>query len=483
MKRNAEHFLGRNASSCYYLERKRRTNLYVFLNIFLCFFVFFSTSSGQAIRAAYEETVISQDQPLVLTVRIQSSDKRPLVRFPNLEGFDKRSIVATTTTSVVAGQTTEEHRISQQYWAKQEGKLVLAPSIVQVGNDRIEIAAASIEVKPPQATSVPLPTGFEEELRDIESLSGQEVFFSVKPSRTSVYVREGFGLRISLFIRKGTRQALAFYQLNRQLDDILKKLKPSSCWEEHVPTEEVLEADISIGGQVYTEYQLYKSVLFPITKQSITFPSVKLDLLLTQENEAKPQVVSYYSRATYVQVKPLPKHPQAEVVPVGQYQLSERLSAKQVAVGESINYMFRILGKGNIHGLSMLPPLSSSVFDVYPPATTQVVRQTGQQVNGEKKFDYLIVPKQNGSHALGAYFQWVYFDPVLAQYDTLRSDLSLVVSGERPQAGSMGTGALYDDIERLDTSPPYTDYQELVRTLINIVLLILLAGAVWLFRK
>lgn len=433
-------------------------------------------------RVAYEETVIKLDQPLVLTVRIQSSDKRPLVRFPNLEGFDKRSIVATTTTSVVAGQTTEEHRISQYYWAKQEGKYVVAPTIVQVGNERVEVAAASIEVKPPQGTSAPLPTGFEEEPRDIEALSGQDVFFSVKPSRTSVYVREGFGLRISLFIRKDTRQALAFYQLNRQLDEILKKLKPSSCWEEHVPTEEVLETDISISGQVYTEYQLYKSVLFPITKQSITFPLVKLDLLLTQENEAKPQVVSYYSRATYVQVKALPKHPQAEVAPVGQYQLSEKLSAKQVAVGESVNYEFRIVGKGNIHGLSMSAP-SSSVFDVYPPATTQVIRQTGQQVNGEKKFDYLIVPKQNGNHALGAYFQWVYFDPVLSQYDTLRSDLSLAVSGERLQASSMGTGTLYDDIERLDTSTPYTDYQELVRTLINIVLLVLLVGAIWLFRK
>ena len=482
MKRNAEHFLGRDASLCYYFKRKWRVKLYVFLNISLCFFIFFSTSYAQTIRAAYEETVINQDQPLVLTVRIQSSDKRPLVRFPNLEGFDKRSIVATTTTSVVAGQTTEEHRISQQYWAKQEGKYVVAPTIVQVGNERIEIAAASIEVKPPQGTSAPLPTGFEEEPRDIEALSGQDVFFSVKPSRTSVYVREGFGLRISLFIRKGPRQALAFYQLNRQLDEILKKLKPSSCWEEHVPTEEVLETDISISGQVYTEYQLYKSVLFPITKQSITFPSVKLDLLLTQENEAKPQVVSYYSRATYVQVKALPKHPQAEVAPVGQYQLSEKLSAKQVAVGESVNYMFRIVGKGNIHGLSMSVP-SSSVFDVYPPATTQVIRQTGQQVNGEKKFDYLIVPKQNGNHALGAYFQWVYFDPVLSQYDTLRSDLSLAVSGERLQASSMGTGALYDNIEQLDTHSLYTDYQGLVRTLINFVLLILLVGAIWLFRK
>ncbi len=105
---------------------------------------------------------------------------------------------------------------------------------------------------------------------------------------------------------------------------------------------------------------------------------------------------------------------------------------------------------------------------------------------GEKSFDYFVVPRQDGTFPLGRYFQWVYFDPKAAKYDTLISQKTLQVKGEDYKLGNIslhGSTGLYDNLERLDSSAEYFDFKKILKELTNAIVILLLFTMVWVLRK
>ena len=125
-------------------------------------------------------------------------------------------------------------------------------------------------------------------------------------------------------------------------------------------------------------------------------------------------------------------------------------------------------------------------FDFYAPDVSQTVQRSYDQVSGEKTFDYFIVAKQNGTYPLGRFFQWVFFNPSTARYDTLQSTKTITVAGENLQSASImdsETRFVYENIEQLDTTEKYVDYQNIIRNLTNVVVLVLLGIMGWIIRK
>jgi len=96
------------------------------------------------------------------------------------------------------------------------------------------------------------------------------------------------------------------------------------------------------------------------------------------------------------------------------------------------------------------------------------------------------VPRQDGTFPLGRYFQWIYFDPKKAKYDTLMSKQVLQVKGEDYRLGNIslhGSAGLYDNIERLDSSQEYFDFKKMLKEATNAIVILLLIAMVWIFRK
>jgi hypothetical protein len=283
---------------------------------------------------------------------------------------------------------------------------------------------------------------------------------------------------------------MEFYQLDGQLQAILKKVRPATCWEENVGIEEIIQRDVVVNGRAFTEYQMYQAMFFPLTLQTVSFPSVGLDMLVLSAQEAtagkKKSVKKYSSSPVRILVKPLPPHPLRDQISVGEYQLRERITREEVSSGESLRYVFGIEGEGNLSTVMMTDVPMSQAFDFYPPDVSQTVRRSYQKVSGEKDFDYFIVAKQKGTYPLGRFFQWIYFDPSRSQYDTLRSTKTIRVEGENLISVNLsgGNGAsVYENIEQVDTTVPYIDYQDLIRSLTNLVVVVLVGVMVWIFRK
>jgi hypothetical protein len=463
--------------------------LYVILSIILCFSC---TIHAQVINndstIEFGPKSLNLDEPFTISVVIRGEENRPSVTFPEIEGLEKRSKSATSSINTVGGEKVVVQTISQQYFALKEGSYVVPAFFITVNGLKIKSEGLTVEYHT-RVLINPEVIG-EEDLALLPEVENNEedIFLSVGANKKSVFIREGFALGISLYVAENAPIQMDFYQVNAQLQTILKKLRPVGCWEENVGIEEIIKRRIEIGGRKYTEYNLYQAQFFPMTLQDIIFPSVTLNMLVgghVKMGEGKV-IKSFRSKVFKVSVKALPPHPLRDQVAVGQYSLIERLSSGLVYPGESIRYLFRIEGKGNIAAIPTPEIAVNSSFDFYSPDISQLIKRSSQNVSGEKSFDYFVVPRQDGTFPLGRYFQWVYFDPKAAKYDTLISTKTLQVKGEDYRLGNIslhGPAGLYDNLERLDSSKEYFDFKGILKELTNAIVILLLFTMVWILRK
>lgn len=462
--------------------------LYVILSIILCFSC---TIHAQIINndptIEFGPKNLKMDEPFTISVVVPGEENRPSVSFPEINGLEKRSKSATSSINTVGGEKVVVQTISQQYFALKEGTYIIPSFFVTVNGLKIKSEGITVEYNTrilinPEVIS-------EEDLALLPEIENNEedVFLSVGANKKNVFMREGFALGISLYVAENAPIQMDFYQVNVQLQSILKRIRPVGCWEENVGIEEITKRRIEIGGRKYTEFNLYQAQFFPMTLQDIIFPSVTLEMLVGSGKAGDGKVLkSFRSKVVKVTVKPLPPHPLKDQVAVGQYKLFERLSSALVYPGESIRYLFRIEGKGNIAAIPTPEIIANSSFDFYTPDISQLIKRSNQNVIGEKSFDYFVVPRQDGTFPLGRYFQWVYFDPKAAKYDTLISQKTLQVKGEDYKLGNIslhGSTGLYDNLERLDSSAEYFDFKKILKELTNAIVILLLFTMVWVLRK
>ena len=465
--------------------------LYVILNIILCFSgIVFGQDLQESATIELGSKNIKIDEPFVVSLILKDIESRPSVTFPEINGLEKRSKSVTSSVNTIDGKKVVVQTISQEYFASKVGKYQIPDFYILVNGIRIKSDATTITF---------LSGAVSEENQDLDQdftdlpeadLNVDGVFLSVQTDKKRVFIREGFALRISLYIAESAPVEMEFYQFSTQLQSILKKLRPTNCWEENIGIEEIIKRRVTIKGRKYTEYNMYQAQLFPITLQDVVFPTVGLDMIAVENKNAvnvRNKVIrSFRSKAIRVQVRALPDHPLKDQVAVGQYSLVEKLSSELVYPGESVRYMFKIQGVGNIAAIPTPETEINSTFDFYPPDISQVIRRSYAKVSGEKTFDYFVVPRRDGTFPLSRYFQWVYFDPSTARYDTLRSEKFLQVKGDDYKLGNIslsGSQGLYDNLDRLDTTQQGFNYKQFFKNITNAIVVILIIAMVWVFRK
>lgn len=463
--------------------------LYALLNIFLCFSgTSLAQSSENLATIEYGSKNLTLDQPFLISVVLRDVETRPSVIFPEIKDLEKRSKSATSSVNTVDGRKVVIQTITQEYYAKKAGNYLIPEFTLTVNNVKLHSDETMVVfAKAGDESGNALDDNVA--VTEVEDNS-QSVFLSVQTDKKQVYIRQGFAVRISLYIAENAPVEMEFYRFNEQLQSILKAVRPVNCWEENIGVEEIIKRKVTIRGRKYAEYNMYQARLFPITTEDIVLPSVKLDMLVTESGGAvnvdKKLVRGFYSRPVTVVVKQLPDHPLRDQVAVGQYSLRERLSSDLVYPGESVRYMFKVEGVGNITAIPAPVIQANSSFDIYPPEVSQVIKRSYQSVVGEKTFNYFVVPRKDGEFPLSRYFHWIYFDVEKQKYDTLTSAASLEVRGDDYKLANLslsGSSGLYDNLENLDSSRDTIDYKKILKDLTNIVIAVLLVTMIWVFRK
>ena len=474
-----------------------------FLVLFFCVsFAALSQSVDNVVTIELGATTFPTERPFTISVIIPNSETRATVAFPDIIGFTKKGISTSITPVDVGGKPVTNQIITQSYLARAAGRFRLLPFTINVGGETIRSEGATLVVQP-SAGATALTNAL---LNKAVAATAGSAFLSLRPSKPVVYSGEGVALTLSFFVADNYPYVLDFQALDKQLQVITKKIRPANSWEENLPINDLKPVSVVVGGKKFREYRLFQSIFFPLSNQSWQLPAVSLQLSQIRPvigpPSARPESVLFTSKPVTVAVKPLPPHPLRGRVPVGTFRLDEGVDRQRVVAGKSVRYTMSILGQGNVATLPAPAMLNESAeLDVFPPEERHTISHTGNDITGSKTFTYFIVPRQNGPVSLANRFQWVYFDPQNARYDTLRPQLTLQVGGNKPVAVSgpstlsttvgseetpnaLGGNTLYAGIETMDSTRQALSLSTLIRSVANVLIVSMLLGMIFvLFRK
>lgn len=481
--------------------------LVIFRKVVVLFFCFLFSGYGQSIdnlsSIELGATTFPIERPFTISLIIPNSETRATVAFPDIVGFIKKGTSTSVTPVDVGGKTLTNQIVTQNYQAKVPGRFRLPSFTIVINGEAVHSEGAILVVQPSANLSVPGSAT----INTVAVVPEGAAFLSLRASRQAIYTGEEVGLTLSFFVADNYPYELSFQALDKQLQAIVKKIRPANSWEENVPINDLKPIPVSIRKKKFREYRIFQSVFFPLSNQTLRIPAVSLQLNrqpVIGPPASQPETAVFTSRPLAISVKALPAHPLRGRVPVGIFRLEEALERQHVVAGKSVRYTFSISGKGNIATLPAPGLLAGKAeIDIFPPEAKHTIIHGGSEITGRKTFTYYIVPHQNGPVSLANYVQWVYFDPQRARYDTLRSQVQLQVGGSgaalatntniasssvvtngETVPGAPMVNSIYAGVEGMDSTRQSVSMPVLIRSMANVLLLIMLLGMIFvLVRK
>ncbi len=458
----------------------------------LCFIFLYTVTlniTAQDVSIKLGEPKIGINQYFTVTITVENDRLKNYSPFPDIKGFTKRGTSSSTSTSFINGQMTSTQSLTQNYQANQQGNFRLSPFRMTINGKEATSEGTQIAVgeaiQRRRRNSVFGSDPFEDffgrrrneptEFIDIEA----DAFLSVSTDKQEVYVGEGVTATLAFYVSASNKADMRFYDLGSQITELVKQLKPNSCWEESFNIDNINGESIQIKGKNYTRYRIYQAAFYPLNLQDITFPSVGLKMIKYKVaknpsffgQNRQEDYETFYSREKTVKVVDLPPHPLKESVAVGNYQLKEDLSVAELETGKSFSYDFTVAGEGNVSAIEAPKPTGEDVFDFYAPNVRQNVSRSNGRVRGTKNFNFYAIPNEPGSYNLSDYFNWVFFNPTTEKYDTLKSELVLSVTGESRKnqyIASNDLGDFYDKIQSADNDLGSLNENSWVNWFVNI---------------
>jgi hypothetical protein len=415
---------------------------------------------------------IGENQAWTITVTVQNDRLKSYDNFPEIDGFKKRGTSTQSTTNIVNGQVSSSQSVIMTYIPLRQGLFTVPSFTMKVNDQPVKVAGKKVRVGPPVQVQQrdPFRSFFDRQSDEFFGRDNTEyidikedAFLAFTTDKEEVYVGEGFNATLSFFVANDNRAPLQFYELGKQLSEILKKLKPANCWEENFNIENIEGETITIKGKDYTQYKIYQANYYPLNTQTVIFPSVGLEMIKFKVaknpsffgQNRQEAFKTFYSKEKKIVVKELPPHPLKDAVAVGNYKLDERITTTEAQTGQSISYEFKIYGEGNISSIEKPILFKDDKLEIYEPNVRQDINREGNRVAGTKSFSYFIIPNEPGDLALGNYFNWVFFNPQSKKYDTLKSTLMLNVLGESKKNQAIESndlGSFYNKISSVDNT-------------------------------
>ncbi len=448
---------------------------------------------------------IGINQIWTITVSVKNDQLKDYSDFPEVEGMRKAGTSSASNTQIINGQVSSTQSITMSYSPQSEGTFTLPPFTMTVNGKEISSPGISVKVGAAvqQQRRDPFRNLFDRD--DVDDFFGddepadfvdikEDAFLALTTDKDQVYAGEGFTTTLSFYVADNNRAPLEFYDLGKQLGEIMKKLRPENCWEENFNIENIYGERVTIQGKGYTQYKIYQGVFFPLNDEDVVFPSVPLKMIKYKVarnpsffgQNRQEDFKNFYTKPKTVRVNPLPQHPLKDVVAVGDYRLNESISSNTLETGQSFTYEFNIFGQGNISAINAPQATSTGDFEFYDPNVQQNVNRRNSRVSGSKSFRYYGIPNEPGEYEMGDYFQWVFFNPEEEKYDTLRSRARVTVEGESRKNENIlasDLGSFYDQVEFEKNKLTSVAEVEWMKIFANLSILVMLGASAYIVFK
>ncbi|MEX2513945.1 MAG: BatD family protein [Cyclobacteriaceae bacterium] len=472
--------------------------------IFVCLFCLFSSLVlAQDIKIELGESEVALNETFNIKVTLTGDKIRSYDQFPDIPGFQKQGVSQSSSMNIINGQMNSSNSVIQYYKPLRKGQFTLGDFSLSVNGENVSSPGMTINVVNARANSRsnraldPFDDLFEGNREEPEYVElDDDAFFSLSVDKDEVYVGEGFNVSLAFYMSESNQAPFNFHEPGKQLEKIINQIKPGNAWEENFNITSIQPEKVEFGGKRWTKYKVFEANFYPFSEGSVTFPSVGWEMIKYRVaknpsffgSNRIEDYKTFYSQPKTITVKGLPSHPLKNEVSVGDYRLRENFEELEVATGEGFTYEFTISGEGNIS--SIRPPRikESQKFNSFDPNEKQQINKGRGRVTGMKEFSYFITFNEERSIPLADHYEWIYFNPELEKYDTLRPKAVVNVTGEsklNQAISSSRLGGLYDLIEVEDNKLLNQGYKYYFSILINLLLFgaLVLLGFLFLKKK
>ncbi len=490
----------------------------------------FSQSTENLLVIDHSATDFSIERSFTISLLVPGVDVRPVVAFPDIPGLVKQGISSSSTRTEVASREQTNHLLVQTYLAVRPGIIRVAPFTL-AANGQVARASGLVLTVRPGPAAVLAAVQAAARLANANA-DERAAFLQASVGQPAVYPDEGQRVTLSFFVAENYPYELSFQGLETQIAEIVRKIRPLNAWEETENITEIVPRPALLKGRRYVEYRLYAATFFLLNSRAaparpLGLPAVSLTVLRRAVGPmpigpasgsasapgtfsatspasatASAEAITFSSEPVPFRVRPLPAPAgssngagQAGQTSVGTFRLTDGLDRGQVLVGQSVRYDIRIEGQGNIAGIQppQLVQPAATDLTVFPPQVQEQLNRNAAVVSGTKLFRYFLIPTQKGTVVLANRFFWVYFNPRLGQYDTLRPQATLravaSADGATPgivpadTLGGSGRPSIYAGLERISSTEQTVNWPLLIRAMANVLVVVMLLGTLFVFFK
>jgi hypothetical protein len=462
-----------------------------YLNASLVFFAFLFSgiAKGQDVRIELGPDEIGLNETFTIKVTIANEKIKSYDQFPEIPGFQKQGLSQASSMNLINGQMSSSNSIIQYYKPSKKGQFTIAPFELTINGAAFSSKGKRVTVGDAKTSSGlggsgdPFAEFFGRAAEEPEFVELEDdAFFALTVDKEEIFAGEGFTMSLAFLMSESNRAEFQFYEPAKQLDAILKKIKPNNAWEENYNISNIDPEQVTINGKRWVRYKVYEASFFPFSEGEIEIPRIGWQMIKYKVAKnptffganRQEDYKTFYSTPKKIKIKPLPPHPLKNEVSVGIFQLRENIEEIEVQTGQGFEYNFGISGIGNINSITPPRRLSGANLNTFDPNVRQQINRGYGRVSGIKDYTYYITLNEAGEVALDQHFEWIYFDPQRAVYDTLKPKARIKAMGEsklNQAISSQRLGGLYDRIQTEENRFINEEHKKYFTIAINVLLL------------
>lgn len=385
-----------------------------------------------SVSASLDPTVVRVGNETVLTVTIQGKFRRSAdPELPPLDDFDVYNSGTSQNFSMINGKIQSSITFRYTLIPKREGDYPIGPIRFTLDGKeystkpvQLEVVAASSTVAPPSA---PGGGGQPEQgaIATDESRKDQSIFIRATVNRDTVYVNQQI------------TWTLGYYSDGRIALLRSPNYTPPEAegfWVEDLPPQNKFYTTLNkrqfLVNEIKRGYFATSPGFFEIGPAKVEvviddFSQNRFDDFFSRSFRSRGfgKAQTLVTQAKKIVVLPLPRAGRPDGfsgVVAEDLTLSMAADKQVVQVGEPVNMAIELNGRGNLKTVAPPKLPDMEAFKVYESGSHSDVFKKNYVVSGRKKYDFVVVPKNQGKYTIPA-VELPYFDPVRKKYAVARS--------------------------------------------------------------
>ena len=329
------------------------------------------------------------------------------------------------------GHTTGSSSITYTYilCATKNGTYTIPPAHITANGKRLSSKSAKVKVSGESPNTGGAPRMHDDSdnhpgLQDAGTpISGNDLFIKVNANKRRVHEQEPILLTYKVYTR------VDLTQLEGEMPDL------TGFHTQEIPLPQQKSFHIErVDGRPYKCVTWSQYVMYPQMTGKLEIPSITFNGTVIQQNRNVDPFEAFLNGGSgYIEIKraikapgmtiqvdPLPKRPANFSGGVGKFNITAQLNKSEVKANEPITLRVIIGGTGNLKLVKQPQVKFPKDFDTYDAKITDKTKLTTNGVEGNMIYDFIAVPRNQGSYVIPP-IEFVYYDIEANAYKTIKT--------------------------------------------------------------